>query len=190
VKRALLIALLVLVPFGALVALGFSMLKEPPPPPLPDRSLFPNQGTPLKVGSALQAALAPDASAPAPIALLPIPERPLLPLPAPTAPPPEEEPVAPAVPADPVTAGVEPLIQQCFRDVADRVKGPIRVTVAFDPTPGGGYTGVVVKKASWPDPHLTACITDAFEDAKFEPTGFAVRRQTRTFTFGYADAGR
>jgi hypothetical protein len=56
--------------------------------------------------------------------------------------------------------------------------------------PDGTYGGVVIKKASWPDPHLASCVLDAFEDARFEPTGFTVKRQTRTFTFGYPDGGQ
>lgn len=186
-KRALLIAVLVLVPFGALVWLGFSMLNEPPPLVLPEPRHFASPTpmvAPVPIAGPVRKAL--EVSVP-----VRAPERQPQSLAAAVSPPAEPPaPVLPAEPTDPFTASVEPLVQQCFKDVSDRVKDPMRVTVAFDVTAGGGFSGVVVKKASWPDPHLAACIIDAFEDAKFEPSGLQVKRQTRTFAFGYSDAGR
>ncbi len=168
-RRHVLVAISVLVPFLVLVLLGFSLMKEPPPIVLP----------------------APVVQLP----VLPPPEpviavRPPPPPPVVVAPPPPPVPLSREAKRLPVIAGVEPLVMQCFHDMADRLREPLRVTVQFNTTLEGGYEGAVIKQASWQDPMLSACVLDAFADAKFEPTGLTMRRQTYTFAFGEEDAGR
>ena len=85
---------------------------------------------------------------------------------------------------------VEPLVHQCFQDVAGRVREPIEVTVSFDTTAEGGFERVVIDKTSWQDPHLMACILDSFEDAPIDRKNLLQGRQTHTFTFNRPDAGR
>lgn len=185
-KRHLLTALAVLVPFAGLVALGFSLLKDPPPlvlpaqtvryepqevapPPEPPRRAPPTRPLPPPLPTAVQVVAPPPPA------------------------PPAAEPKAPELSAEakrlPIIAAVEPMIQQCFRDVSERVQEPMRVTVAFNTTVEGGFENVVLKKTSWQDPNLTACIIDSFEDAHFQPSGFALKRQTYTFTFAAPDGG-
>ena len=184
--RHVLIALAVLVPFAALVALGFSQLKdppplalpaqtvrdEPPPPPPAAPRIEPVRVLPPPLPTVVQV-VAPPAPAPPPIA-------------APVLPPPELSPDAKRLP---IIAAVEPLVQQCFRDMAEHVREPLRVTVAFNTTTEGGFESVVLKKTSWQDPNLTACILDSFGDAHFEPGGVALKRQSYTFTFAGPDGG-
>ena len=185
-KRYVLLALVVLAPFAGLVLFGFSLLKdpppfvlpepvvrlEPPPPPLPPR---PEPVSPKPV-------LRPGPP-PLPIAVEVV---------APPPPPPAPIIAPPILSADarrlPIIASVEPMVQQCFRDMADRVREPMRVTVAFNTTDEGKFDSVVLKKTSWQDPALTACIIDSFQDAHFEPSGVVLRRQSYTFSFG-GDAG-
>ena len=187
-KRHLLIALAVLVPFAGLVAFGFSLLKDPPPMTFP----------------APEVHYAPPPPPPAPVPLRVEPIR-ALPPPLPTAvqvvapPPPAPPPVVaamkppPELSADakrlPIIAAVEPMVMQCFKDVAENVREPLRVTVAFNTTIEGGFESVVLKKTSWQDPNLIACIIDSFEDAHFEPSELRQKRQSYTFTFGVPDAG-
>ena len=89
-----------------------------------------------------------------------------------------------------MVASVEPLVQQCFRDASDRLREPLKVTVAFSTTAEGGFEGVVIKRASWQEPQLSACVIDAFEDARFEPSGLVTRRRTHTFSFAGLDGGQ
>lgn len=187
-KQSLLIAVLVLVPFCALVALGFALLKDPPPvelpvveAPVPPPRPLPPAAAPVALAGPVRHAL--DVSVPVVVPPEPVPQKPV----PPPVPPPDLSEEAKRLP---IVAAVEPLVNQCFKDFSDRVHEPMRVIVQFDTTPTGGFSGVVVKKASWPDPQFAACVIDAFEDAHFEPTGFALRRQSRTFTFGYPDGGR
>ena len=117
--------------------------------------------------------------------------------------PPPFAPVAAPAPADdppaevleelsrkPALAAVEPLVRQCFDDARDRVHEPQRVTVTFRTTASGLFENVVIKKSSWPDPLVAACVLDSFEEARFVSTGRASRIQAHTFTFSPADAGR
>lgn len=190
-KNGLLIALAVLVPFAALVALGFGLLKDPPPVEVHEYRapppVMPVHDAPPKVnlGGPMRHAL--DVS----VDVKPPPPPPPPPAPAPPAPPPPP-PVELSEEAKklPVVAAVEPLIMQCFKDIAGHAKEPMRVTVSFEPTAEGGYANVVIKKISWPDPNLSACVLDSFLDAHFQPTGFPLRRQSRTFTYGYTDGGQ
>lgn len=185
-RRAAWIAAAVLAPFAGLVALGFSLEDEQPRSSLPPPELRLEPAPP---------APAPAPSPPAPAAR---PSPPPLPLAIPVVAPPQEGPEVKPPPQElsdearriPMLAAVEPLVQQCFKDVAERVREPLQVAVAFDTTAAGGFESIVIKKASWQDPHLAACIIDAFEDARFEPSGLVVRRQVRTFTFPRADGGR
>lgn len=182
-RRLLLLALAVLVPFAALIAFGFSLLKDPPPISLPIAEL------PLPV-------VPPPTAAP-PVAPPP-PARPPLPVDVVVvAPPNPDEPPGHPPPLDParaqrvaMLAAIEPLVHQCFKDLSERVREPLRVTVTFNTTADGRFEGAMIKRASWPDPHLAACITDSFEDASFEGTGTALRRQVHTFAYDRPDAGR
>lgn len=197
-KRPLLLALAVLVPFLALVGLGLRALEAQPPAVLP---------TPAP-------ALAPVAE---PVAVLAPPAPAVAPLPAPTPPPqaeappsanpaevepkraraadPDEEGEARGAPPEAIAA-VEPLVAQCFIDSAEgkRKRAPPRATVAFTVLDTGRFDKARVQRQSWPDPHLTACLEDAFADARFEgvtlgPRGDTDRRFTYTFRLGGRDAG-
>lgn|GEM_PF-2820927 len=174
-RRHVLVALGVLVPFVALILLGFSLMKDPLPIVLPTPVVrLPPMPPPEPV------------PAPRPVVVV------AQPVVAPVAPPPPPPPLPLSAEAKrlPVIAGVEPLVLQCFRDMTDRVREPLSVTVQFNTTLEGGYEGAVIKKASWQDPMLSACILDAFADAKFEPTGMVMRRQSYTFALGDDDGGR
>jgi protein TonB len=188
VTRHLLIALAVLVPFAGLVALGFSMMKDPPP------MVFPSPVVRIEPPPEP----APEPPRPEPIRPMPPP----LPIEVQVVAPPPPPAAAPVVVAKrftdlspeakrlPIIAAVEPMVMQCFRDVTDHVREPMSVTVAFNTTLEGKFDSVVLRKTSWQDPNLTACIIDSFEDAHFEPGGVALRRQSYTFTFAGPDGGR
>ncbi len=179
-RRHLLIAVAVLLPFTALVWLGFWLLKDAP-------SVVPAPAVRMEPPVAAR-----PHDPPSPRALVPEPIRPLplaleiAPLvmqprsPREIAPSPELSPEAKRLP---MLAAVEPLVQQCFMDVSDRVRVPIEVMVSFNATSSGGFENIVIKKTSWQDPQVSACIIDAFEDAHFEPSGLTMRRQAYTFTF-------
>jgi hypothetical protein len=178
--RPWLIALAVLAPFAGLVALGFSLLQDPPPLTFPEQTVR---------------ALPPPPPVPAPVPLRVGPirvEPPPLPIAvqvvAPPAPPAPTL-LSPEAKRLPIIAAVEPMVQQCFRDLADQVREPMRVTIAFNTTLEGSFESVVLKKTSWQDPNLTACILDSFADAHFEPSGLALKRQSYTFTFAGPDGG-
>ncbi len=176
-RRHLGTTLLVLVPFALMVAYGFSLLKDPAPISLPEAPARPIP-------------TAPPIPDPSPSPTVAAPAAP--PLASPTklpAPKPEPTPAAPPKPVADLSA-VEPLVQQCFADVIDRVRDSMQVTVVFSTTLEGKFEGISVKKTSWQDPHLTACITDAFEESHFAPTGTALHRQSYTFSFAVPDGGR
>ena len=178
-KRGAMIAIAVLVPFVLLIAIGFSLLKDPPPvelPPLPARvALAPLPEPP------------PQLERPAPLAVPRAPPPPSPPtLPA-EDPPPE---VLEALARKPALATVERRVRQCFDDAKDRVREPQRVTVTYAVTDGGHFEDVVIVKSSWPDPQVTACVVDSFEAAQFESPARPSHRQSYTFTFSPAAAGR
>ena len=89
----------------------------------------------------------------------------------------------------PALAAVDRLVRQCFDDASDRIHEPQRVTVTFGTTDAGRFENVAIKKSSWPDPQVTACVIDSFEEARFESAGRPLRRQSHTFTFSPAHAG-
>jgi hypothetical protein len=183
-KRALLIALGVLVPFAALVALGFSMLRDPlSPAPEPVPATVPvhvpvndpgpgpgpvPEPEPAAVPAPVPAAAAVPAPVPAPVAV---------------------EPATADEPRKPMLEAVRPAVQQCFLDVGERMPAPQKLAVVFDTNPDGTFANVHVKKSSWPDPHLAACVIDAFEETRFEATGTTLRRHAHTFVFTAPDAG-
>lgn len=180
-QRGLLIAALVLVPFAALVAFGFSLLKDPPPIVLQEVRLPPPAPIVAEVIEPVRPVVPLRPPLPIEVAVV-APPNPAEPEPAPVD-------LSPQVKRLPMIASVQPMVHQCFLDISERVREPMRVTVGFNTTAEGSFESVVIKKVSWQDPHLIACIQDSFEEARFEPSGFVLRRQTHTFTFAGPDAG-
>ena len=176
--------LAVLAPFAGLVAVGFWLLAPPP------AGVISQPQPPL----ALPAPLTPP---PTP-AVAPAPPPPTLPLPAVTqlvSGPPEEgddslEEAVDALGRKPGLAGVDRLVRQCFDDARERVHTPQRVTVTYETTDAGRFRNVVIKRSTWPDPQMGACVLDAFEESQFEAPGRALPRRAETFTFSPAGAGR
>ncbi len=184
-KRGVLIALAVLAPFAGLIALGFWLLGGPvavtvPPPAAP-------APPPVVVAAPVPqpAPLAAPAVAVAPAVVAPVDAG--LPDDDDDEPPRE---VLDALSRRPGLAGVERLVRQCFDDARDRVRTTQRVTVTYETTDGGRFENVVVKRSTWPDPQIAACVLDAFEESRFELPGKPLRHQAYTFTFSPADAGR
>lgn len=183
-RRHLLIASLVLIPFAGLVAFGFSLLKDPPPIALPTPAV---RYVPQVAVEPEPPAVPVPVPAPAPVEV-PV-AAPVVVAPPPEPPPPPQPELSPEAKRLPIIAAVEPLVMQCFRDMTDRVREPLQVTVSFNATGNGRFENVVLKKTSWQDPHLTACVLDSFADAHFEPGGAALKRQSYTFTFAVPDGG-
>ncbi len=152
-RRELLVLLGVLVPFAALVALGFWFLEAPATP----GATVVNQASPP---------------------------------PPPPPPPPTARPPPPVVVA-PIDAGEEALpeaiaapiraldaeFRRCFDDQRARAQGPVEVTLAFRPTPDGGFAETSLR-SSWQDPYLTACLEDVLAEVTFTPTGRETFRPT------------
>lgn len=153
-RRELLIAAGVLVPFGVLVVLGFHFSAPEPLPVEP---------------GALPVAVTPP---PAPAAAPPAPPIDVVPRPPPPAPPPPAKPVAPAVApalAAPLAA-LTPEVHRCFDDARARLKAKVSTTVRFTPTRDGGFAEVSLETTA-PDPWLRACVEDVFEEVRYTPAG-------------------
>lgn len=168
-RREVAIVLGVLVPFGALVALGLWFSRDPRQPgsaaPPPSRVEPPAVSEPRPGPPPLQAAPAPLVETARPRDGGPRPADPLVP--------PEL-----AVPL----AAVTPEVLLCFKDQRAHLLGNERLEVAFTPLPDGGFTGVTVPATA--NPWLGACVEDVFEELGFLPTGAETFRAARhTFIF-------
>ena len=158
-RRELIIIAGVLVPFGALVVLGWLLTR--PSAELPEvsgvvRALDAGVSSPPRVSAAQ-----PDGGADAGVALAPA-----LPDPALEAP----------------LRAIAPEVRVCFEDRDDHVRGP--VTVRFRPTPDGGFDGVQVEAPGFPDPTFLPCVEDAFAEVRWQPTGRETfQAATHTFVF-------
>ena len=181
-KRLLFIAVAILLPFAALVVLGFWMLLEPGPVVAPAETATPSA----------EAAMDPPPSAPAPKSPVGAPSSlgPKAALRLPPLVPPLAAEVLEELRRKPWLFTVDHMVRQCFADVADRYREPQKVTVMFTCNAAGTFDSVVIKQSSWQDPMLDACILDSFEEARFDPGEGGTRRQSHTFTFSPADAGR
>ena len=181
-KRGLIIAAAVLIPFSVLIALGFSSLHDPPtlaapPPPIQPAIVLPQPERPL--------------APPPPVLVAAPPLHPPLPEVQPFRAVPLDPDTPPAVVAElkrkPIIAAVDPLVRQCFKDAADVIHEPQTITVTFSTNDAGRFEDVVIRSSSWQDPQLEACVIDSFEDATFEAPAHILRRQSHTFTFSPVD---
>lgn len=145
-RRELLIILGVLVPFGALVALGLLFFRHEAPAPVE-----------------------PVATPPKPEVVVEVP-----PSPAPVAPVIDAgraEAVVVEVPKELAAplAALTPEVMLCFRDERAHLKSPQRLEVRFTPTADGGFSGVHVPGLT--SPLIAACVEDVFDEVRFAPTG-------------------
>ncbi|MHB8878626.1 MAG: AgmX/PglI C-terminal domain-containing protein [Myxococcaceae bacterium] len=193
------LAMVVLVPFLALAAIGYWLTRLEPAAPQPAssppgaeeargvpsaRSLFGKHGP--KTGPAPSTGAEPVPSR-APLAV---------PAAAPSRTPVTDgltqalldarpKPIAPAASATPEPTGsvdkeavrsavkaVTPLVRQCFEDAAKRYPGPHKVKLSFT-IQGQGLTGYLkdgeVAESTIHDPFLEGCFLEAMADAKFPP---------------------
>lgn len=175
-KRLLLIAAAVLLPFAALVAWGLSALEREPialPPPAVEPMPLPS---------------AEPAPAPAPIVRAPPPAAAVAPSAAPVEAP-REEPPPPAPPTDEATIRqavvdqLNPAVHLCFLEQNDRLRQPIRISATFDATETGALSNVRVKMKS-ADPYVVACVQDALEGSVLDKArGLPQGTMRHTFTF-------
>jgi hypothetical protein len=179
-KRGAWVALAVLVPFALLIAIGFSQLKDPPavvlPPPKPAPLPPPvvAEHHPVEVVKPI---------APPPVEVKA----------APSSEPGVEAPTAEMLEElakDPMLADVTPMVTQCFLDAKDRTREPQRVTITYGISDAGRFEHVQLKKSSWADPQIDACVLDSFEDAHPVAPLRRGKHLAHTFTFSPADAGR
>jgi hypothetical protein len=159
-RREVIIAGAVLVPFAVLVAAGFYFTPSDPKieSPLPRGGEGQGEGIPA-VPQPQTILLRPDAGPP------------------PAAPPPAPE--FPPELAAPLKA-VLPEVRRCFAD--QHLKATHEVRVRFTPTRDGGFTGIQVDEQN---PFLAACLEDVFAEVAWHPEGpetFAPA--THTFSFG------
>ncbi len=176
-KRLVLIAAAVLVPFGLLVAWGLAALGDEPPPLPPPARVEPAPPAPAVVESP-------------PVARVPPPPAPQ---PAPPPEPPPEEPPPPG-PRDEATVRaavvdqLNPVVHICFLEMNDRLKQSIKVVTSFDTTETGALTNVSVKMKS-ADPYVVACVQDALEGATLDQArGLPNGTMRHTFSFNPAGA--
>jgi hypothetical protein len=161
-KRALMLAAAVLVPFALLLAVGFFLLAQRP------------STAPELNGPAASPQPPPQPSA------QPSPQPPAAPRPVP--PRVDEQPT-------PALASVGPLVKQCFEDTRAHLHQPQKLTVLYDTTAAGAFANVEIAQFTWSDPQLTACILDSFEDARFDGGLPPLARQSWTFTFSPVEPG-
>lgn len=62
-------------------------------------------------------------------------------------------------------------LRLCLDDVAQRVDGPLTLTLAFRPLPDGSFDEIAIIANSAQDPYLEACAADVLEELRFEPSG-------------------
>lgn len=145
-RRELLIILGVLVPFGALVALGLLFLRDDAPAPVepvaapskPPEVVVEVPPSPAPVAPVIDAGQAE--------AVIDVPKELAAPL-----------------------AAVTPEVMLCFRDERTHLKTPQRLEVRFTPTADGGFSGVHVPGLT--NPLIAACVEDVFDEVRFAPTG-------------------
>lgn len=162
-RRELLIIAGVLVPFFVLVALGLLVERSPAP-----------EAVVLASDSGVEGAPGPTSLAQAP---------------APHPSPREDGGAVEALPrelAAPIAA-VTPEVLRCFDDHRAHLHEPQRLEVRFTPLPDGGFGGVLV--ATHPNPWVSACVEDVFDEVGFAPTG-AETFQPARHTFVFDPAGR
>lgn len=146
-RRELLIILGVLVPFGALVALGLLFFRHEAPAPV----------EPVAAPSKPPEVVVVEAPATPPVApvidaggaeaeLVEVPKELAAPL-----------------------AAVTPEVMLCFRDERAHLKTAQRLEVRFTPTADGGFSGVHVPGLT--NPLIAACVEDVFDEVRFAPTG-------------------
>ncbi|PZR18347.1 MAG: hypothetical protein DI536_00225 [Archangium gephyra] len=154
-KRGFLIAALVLVPFTALVILGFWFTPE---------GATTNEVSPSLPG---------ERQGERPVTLQKV--APASPQPAPE----ETRENRPDV-SEPVRA-VTREARRCFDD--NQLTGAIRVR--FTPTRDGGYDDVVIEANPSQNPYVAACLEDVFAELRFVPApGERYEPTTHTFNFG------
>jgi hypothetical protein len=173
VKRLLLIAAAVLVPFTALVWWGLAAVGHEP-----GEAAAAPAVTPVAAPAELPAPAPAPARVEAPTAAEPVAP--------PIAAAPEPEP-APQQADDPVRAVVveqlNPVLQPCFSDQVGRLRKKVRVSTQFDTRPDGSLTHVKVTMKS-ADPYLIACLQDALEGAHLDPArGLPPGALRHTFAF-------
>lgn len=172
-KRLLLIAAAVLLPFAALVAWGLWALESEP------------------VALPVMPVVEP---APMPVEPQPVPVARAAPPPAPLPQPPPEEPAPPAAPPtdeatvrQAVVDQLNPAVHLCFLDTNDKLRQAIRVSATFDTTETGALSNVRVKMKS-ADPYLVACVQDALEGSVLD-TARGLPRGTMRHTFTFDPTG-
>jgi hypothetical protein len=168
-RRELLLALGVLAPFGALVALGLAAWQPGPAAPLP------TPVNPASGGPPREASPRPGDGGGAPGE-----QR----APGGQRAPGEQRPAGarsrafaldldggdyPPALAAPLRA-VAAEVVRCAEDQAGRAPARLAVDVDFQPTPDGRFIRVSVA-SSWQDPYLTACVEDVFAEVPFTPSG-------------------
>lgn len=168
-KKELLIAAGVLVPFAVLVALGFRYAAPEPGPVAPGAipvapPALPKPSTP---------------AAPAPVAA----PRAVGELDAGRSPEPPAWPRALAAPL----AAVAPEVHRCFADARERLRAPVTTKVRFTPTRDGGFAGVAIETTA-PDPWMKACVEDVFEEVRYAPSG-AETFEPAEHTFSFDPSG-
>ncbi|MBL8954435.1 MAG: hypothetical protein JNK82_26895 [Myxococcaceae bacterium] len=172
-KRLMLIAAAVLVPFAVLVGWGLSALSDTPPPvPVSSR---PAQPPPLPTVVQAEPPPAPRAGRIEPAAEAPV------------EPPPPVEPTPPepraVEPKAAVVKQLEPLVNLCFIDDSARLRQVVRVSTVFEPMPDGTLSRVQVRMMG-ADPYVTACVQDALEGARLSlPQGMSQGSMRHTFIF-------
>lgn len=168
-KRLLLIAAAVLLPFAALVAWGLSALDPEPvalPPPVAEPAPMPVEPVPV-------ARAAPPAAPPQPQpAPEPVPEEP------PPPPPTDEATIRQAV-----VDQLNPVVHLCFLDTNEKLRQAIRIAATFETSETGALYNVRVKMKS-ADPYLVACVQDALEGSVLDKArGLPQGTMRHTFTF-------
>ncbi len=156
-RRELLIAAAVLVPFGVLVALGFYFSTPAAPAPQPGAiALAPPAPPPVQPATPRDDAEVQVDSGPPRVAVVTSAPRPV-------------DPGWPAALAAPLAA-IAPEVHRCFADERARLRETVTTRVRFTPTRDGGFSGVAVETTTQ-DPWLRACVEDAFDEVRFAPTG-------------------
>ncbi|MBI3186002.1 MAG: AgmX/PglI C-terminal domain-containing protein [Myxococcales bacterium] len=157
------IALWVLVPFAALCALGYWLTSSESP------------AVPVEVASAAAAPAAAEPKARGPSTKTPVTDaltRALIDAREDAAPS-KAAGGRPSVEKEEARAAVravEPMVRQCFFEVAGRYPGRQRVTLAFTIAgqgPNGSLEGGEVLESTVKDPTLEACFLEALADARF-----------------------
>jgi hypothetical protein len=158
IRRELAIVLGVLVPSGVLLALAFLGFGEEPPSSLPvSAPPSPRPApTPVRLPPAATVLISTDAGEPV-VTRQPFPKELAAPL-----------------------AAVTPEVMLCFHDERAHHHETQHLKVHFTPTRDGGFSAV--KVPTTPNPWVSACVEDVFDEMRFVPTG-AETFQPATFDF-------